>query len=335
MPADDGLAIDFDYWRRYHTPEEVEEITANSTQTMLVSGTYPIHVRLYEQRGAAATVLIASSLLSYGLHLARLELPFFRVGFNVVQFDLPGLGQSGGPRGGCTVPEFVQAWRDAAAFASRRFGEPLFALGVGEDGVTCYYALANAPHIRAISVHNLFEYGEPGSVQGQGPHWMVRAKAFGLGALSRLRPSTALDGTRIVPWEWIYGGPGDRQMIELLEQDPLSLRRVELRMAHSILERRSPPVPFERCRTPVQVIASDRNRVCPFELVTRNYERLGGPKELVVLEGRPQWEFNRPFHEAYCAHVMRWFEANGAARLGVNGHEPAAAGTAARRERRP
>ena len=38
----------------------------------------------------------------------------------------------------------------------------------------------------------------------------------------------------------------------------------------------------------------------------------GGPKELITLEGKPQWELNREFHEAYCAHVIRWFEANGA-----------------------
>ena len=34
--------------------------------------------------------------------------------------------------------------------------------------------------VRAISVHNLFEYGEPDAVQGQGPYWMVRVKAAAL-----------------------------------------------------------------------------------------------------------------------------------------------------------
>jgi hypothetical protein len=62
----------------------------------------------------------------------------------------------------------------------------------------------------------------------------------------------------------------------------------------------------------VQVIASNRNLVCPYELVTRNYQRLGCPKELVTLDGKPQWELNREFHELYCGHVIRWFEANGA-----------------------
>jgi pimeloyl-ACP methyl ester carboxylesterase len=257
--------------------------------------------------------VIASSILSYGLHLIRLQAPFFRAGFNVVQFDFPGLGQSGGARGGGTVREFLRCWRDALAFAHLRFGDPMYVMGVGEDGVTGYYVSANKPHVRAMSVHNLFEYGEPDAVQGQGPYWMVRAKAAALRIAALVRPTTELPGTQAVPWEWIFAGPGDEEGIRLLQGDPLCLRTAQIRMISSILERLPPPVPFEQCRTPVQVIASNRNLVCPYELVTRNYQRLGGPKELITLDGKPQWELNREFIEMYCGHVIRWFQDNGAA----------------------
>jgi len=279
---------------------------------MIVSGGLPVHVRLWVQSESAPTLVMGSSILSYGLHLVRLQAPFFRAGFNVVQFDFVGLGQSGGPRGGCTVRDFVRCWRDALAFAHLRFGEPLYVMGVGEDGVTGYYAAANKPHVRAMSVHNLFEYGEPDAVQGQGPYWMVRAKAAALKLGSTLSPTTEMPGTQAVPWEWIFAGPGDDEGIRLLQGDPLSLRTIQLKMVSSILEKLPPPVPFEACRTPIQVIASDRNLVCPYPLVIRNYERLGAPKELVTLPGRPQWELNRAFHEEYCAHVVRWFDAHGA-----------------------
>jgi pimeloyl-ACP methyl ester carboxylesterase len=246
------------------------------------------------------------------LHLFRVQAPFFRAGFNVVQFDFPGLGQSGGPRGGCTVRDFLRCWRDALAYAHLQFGDPMYLMGVGEDGVTGYYIGANKPHVRAISVHNLFEYGEPDAVQGQGPYWMVRAKATALRIAALVRPTTEMPGTQAVPWEWIFAGPGDDEGIRLLQGDPLSLHTIQIRMVSSILEKLPPPTPFEQCHTPVQVIASNRNLVCPYELVTRNYRRLGGPKELITLDGRPQWELNREFNELYCNHVIRWFEANGA-----------------------
>jgi pimeloyl-ACP methyl ester carboxylesterase len=306
----DGPATD--YWKQYYTPDEVEEVESNTQTTMIVSGGLPVHVRLWVQPKAAPTVVIGSSILSYGLHLIRVQAPFYRAGFNVVQFDFPGLGQSGGPRGGCTVRDFLRCWRDAMAFAHLQFGDPMYVMGVGEDGVTGYYIGANKPHVRAISVHNLFEYGEPDAVQGQGPYWLVRAKAAALSVAALVRPTTEMPGSQAVPWEWIFGGPGDDEGIRLLHGDPLSLHTIQIRMVSSILEKLPPPTPFEQCRTPVQVIASNRNLVCPYELVTRNYQRLGGPKELITLDGRPQWELNREFHELYCAHVIRWFEANGA-----------------------
>ncbi len=301
-----------DYWKQYYTPEEIDEVESNTQTTMIVSGGLPIHLRLWIQSKPAPTVVIGSSILSYGLHLVRVQAPFYRAGYNVVQFDFPGLGQSGGPRGGCTVRDFLRCWRDALAYAHLQFGDPMYLMGVGEDGVTGYYVGANKPHVRAISVHNLFEYGEPGAVQGQGPYWVVRAKAAALRLAALARPTTEMPGRQAVPWEWIFGGPGDDEGIRLLQGDPLSLHTIQLRMVSSILEKLPPPTPFEQCRTPVQVIASNRNLVCPYELVTRNYQRLGGPKELITLDGRPQWELNREFHELYCGHVIRWFDANGA-----------------------
>ncbi len=301
------------HWRRYYTPAEVEEVVENTQTTMLISGGCPVHVRVWEQERPreAMTVVIGSSILSYGLHLVRIQAPFFRAGFNVVQFDFPGLGQSGGPRGGGTVGEFICVWRDALAFAQLRYGDSLCVMGVGEDGVTGYYAGANQPHVRAISVHNLFEYGEPDAVQGQGPYWMVRAKAAGLAAAVAAAPAATMPGTDAVHWDWVFGATDDQEQIELLQADPLSLSKVELRMLRSILERRRPAVAFEDCRTPVQVIVSERNKVCPEQLVLRNYARLGGEKEVVRLAGKPQWELNREFQEAYCAPVMRWFSAHG------------------------
>ena len=72
-----------------------------------------------------------------------------------------------------------------------------------------------------------------------------------------------------------------------------------------------PPVPFEACRTPVQVIASEYNRIWRHNVVAHNYRRLAGPKELVTLRGARQWEYNAEFAERYATHVIRWFKANG------------------------
>ncbi len=171
---DAGLASD--HWHAYYTPDEVQEVRAASTTTMVVSGHHPLHVRMYRQPDTAPTVVMAHGMLVYGLALIRLQLPFYRAGFNVVQFDIPGMGQSGGPRAGCTTQDIFAAWDTMLSFAAAEFGAPLHAMGVAEDGVTCYYVAANRPQIATISVHTLFEYGDLGGVHWLGKPWKIRMK---------------------------------------------------------------------------------------------------------------------------------------------------------------
>jgi hypothetical protein len=71
------------------------------------------------------------------------------------------------------------------------------------------------------------------------------------------------------------------------------------------------PVPYAACRTPVQVIASEANRIWCYDAVVANFERLAGVKQLVTLAGAGQWEYNREFHERYAARAIEWFAANG------------------------
>jgi alpha-beta hydrolase superfamily lysophospholipase len=308
---DAGLADE--RWKKYFDADEIAAILDNTTTTMIVSGAYPVHVRLWSQPDRAPTVLIASSLLGYGLEQARWQLPFFRAGFNVLQFDFPGIGQSGGPRGGCTVTDWVSAWDDATAFAEARFGRPLYGMGVAEDGLTCYYANANKPAVQAISVHVLYEHGDPDAQSYQGPPLLVRFGALALGFGHRVRPSSTIPLERVMRYSDVFEEPGDADLARALAEDPLSLKHFGLRMAASMVARHPPRVAFEQCRTPVQVIASERNKLFPYRMVKRTYNQLGGPKELVTLSGKGMWGLSREFNDDYCAHVIRWFNANGAA----------------------
>jgi hypothetical protein len=72
-------------------------------------------------------------------------------------------------------------------------------------------------------------------------------------------------------------------------------------------------VPFEECRTPVQLINSELNTIWPIGINDRTYARLGGPKEIVTLEGMDQWSLSTEFAAAYAGHVLRWFNSVDAA----------------------
>src|SRR3989442_12601333 len=109
-------------------------------------------------------MVMAHGILPYGLMFARLPLLFHRAGFNVVNFDIPGYGLSGGTRGGFTMTGLIETWKDIAGWVHGEFADPLYVLGPAEDGVTPYYALANDPRGRAMSIHVFLEYGDRGTL---------------------------------------------------------------------------------------------------------------------------------------------------------------------------
>src|SRR5438105_8172897 len=141
--GDAGLA--HHHWKTFYTPEEVEEIIAATSTTMIVAGNVPIHVRIYTRSVDAPTIIMSHPMLPYGLLLARLQLPFYRAGYNVVQWDLPGWGQSGGARANCPIPDFIRTWHATIAFARTRFHGPLSAIGSPEDSPPCSSFPAHPP----------------------------------------------------------------------------------------------------------------------------------------------------------------------------------------------
>jgi alpha-beta hydrolase superfamily lysophospholipase len=299
-------------WKNLYTPAEIEEIVSFSDTTMFASGPYPIHVRIFRQPHAAPTVVMSHPMLLYGLLLAQIQLPFFRAGFNVIQWDLPGWGQSGGPRAGCPMDDFIVAWRDAIDFAVGLVGGPIYTMGIAEDSVTSYYSLANHPQVQAMSLHTIHQFGDPRALRWHGPPWLIRLKAMGLFVATKLRPTYSIEAHDALPWDAIFSGPGADRFLKIFDEDPIRVQHFEFRLGASMLRRMPPEVKFEDCRTPVQVILSENSRLWPAEMNLEYFERLGGPKELINLAGTEHWVFTREFHELYCAHIIRWFKQNGA-----------------------
>jgi pimeloyl-ACP methyl ester carboxylesterase len=294
------------HWHGYYDPDEVAEIESALRTTSIQSGTDRLCVRIYDQPGDVPTVLIAHGLLGYGLSFARFHLPFWRHGWRVVQFDLPGMGESTGTRGAATVPRMIAAWRDVAAWAVDRYPGPFAAAGNAEDGVVAYYALANDPAINALSVHTLFEYGDPHAVGWVHPA-LVRTLRPAFAAIERIYPRASLPGQWTIPWPGVFAGRDDARYRRHLAADRYSLRRGRVSLGLTLMTPRKPAVAFEDCTTPVQVVISRQSRIWPAGGVRSSAERLGGPREIIEIDA-PHWEASRQFHDEYCRMVTSWFE---------------------------
>jgi len=301
-----GLADDF--WHNYYDQAEVDEILAKISHTTIPSSGLPLAVRAYLQDGPAPTVMMLQGLLPHGLALAKYHLAFHRAGYNVINADPPGFGLSGGPRGGPTIPGMVQMWRDLKAFTVKELGsDRLFAGATAEDSVTAYYALANDPDIKAMSLHVLLEYGDVENLHFAGTGLKVRSMMLGARLANFLRLDIRWNAHKTVPWDDIIDPHH-----ETYDRDPLKITTYGVGLAATMSKRWSPPVPFEECRTPIQMVASEKSQLWPVEHVRKAYERLGSPvKEFVLMEGAPQWSLQPAFVDEWMGNVLRFFKANG------------------------
>jgi pimeloyl-ACP methyl ester carboxylesterase len=302
--GDAGLASG--YWRQLYTPAEVDAIVETSASTLIVSGRQPVHVRVYMQSEPAPTVLLGHGLLRYGLFLGHVHLALHKSGFNVVQFDMPGFGMSGGARGACSPATLVEAWETVLAFTHDRFGFPLYLLGLDEDCSFVYNIAANRPEVAAASLHVLLDPATPS--------WGLPAWLTELEQTARQSPGEILtDAAELLPWSDYFAGPQDSTLLGTLRDDPLGPHALAPELMHAAVAGLPPTVAFEDCRTPIQVVTSEKDRVWPYEMVVHNFARLGGPKELVTLTAAPHWDLSRQFADAYCAHAIAWFRGHVAA----------------------
>jgi len=308
---DAGLADS--YWRQYLTPDEVAEAEEAIRVTGVIYGEVPVHVRVYHRSDDAPTIAAPHGLIVYGLLCTRLHLAFWRAGFNVVSWDFPGFGQSGGPAYGPTIGSMIGVWQQMIDWASAQYGgEQIYVVGLAEDGVTGYYASANNPKVRAISCHHLLEFGDIENVAWVNPRWMRYVQGWGIAVIEKLAPWATFNAEKAVPWEAIFSSEEDQAAYALYKRDPLRIKRYNVHLARDLFKRRRPPVPFEECRTPVQLITSELNKIWPPHINEGTLTRLGGEKELIMLHGLDQWSVSREFNDTYAGHVMSWFERFGA-----------------------
>ena len=252
------------YWQQYFTADEVAEIEAAVRTTGLVYEDSPVHVRVYWHGPEAPTILSPHGLIVYGFLCGRLHLNFHRQGYNVISWDFPGFGQSGGPRHGPTIESMIEVWRLMIPWASSQVGDAqVFVVGLAEDGVTGYYAAANHPLVRAMSLHHLLEFGDMNNVGWIFPRWSRRPQGWGVAVLEKLAPWARFNAEKAVPWEAIFAAEEDAAAYELYRRDPLADPALQRASCPRALQAADSPVRFEACRTPVQLITSAKNNIWP------------------------------------------------------------------------
>lgn len=305
----------YEYWRTYADDAANRRADAIRESHALRSTGVTLHVDVYPQPARGAPLVVFNhGAAGYGRMFVGLALALHDRGYTVVLPDQRGQGLSGGVRGDSTITECAQNVVDVTRWASVRYGGPVFIAGGSIGGSLAYYAQAAGAPAQAIACLNLFDFGK---------------LADGL-AISRLAPMATLPGVvRLlpalvatapvigwlrVPFNWVgkFEDLVDERDVALQAKwsaDPIPPRLISVRALASMAVT-PPAIPLEQNTIPALVLNQGGDRMVDPAVTRRNYERLGGPKHYVELEGFGHWSQQPAFSEQIVEAMDAWFRAH-------------------------
>lgn len=277
------------YWRRYleHLPPEARLRPADSlTEERLRLASFDVHVDRLAARGPSrGTVVLVHGGGGNGRLLMSFARPIAEAGWEVVAPDLPGFGLTAPLDGaGVQVADWVDVVRGLASELRGTTGRPVFLLGMSVGSLVAYNAAATGAPVDGIAVTMLPDPAEGRAQRAMAGGWWTAHVLAPLGRWTawlsdpirvRLRSFVTLDV--MTP---------DTAVVRLLRDDPLiGGRAVRMGLLRSFLRIRL-AVPPEDFRTvPLLLVHPGDDRWTPVALSQPVFDRLCGPKRLVVLEG--------------------------------------------------
>jgi alpha-beta hydrolase superfamily lysophospholipase len=287
---------EIDYWRKYQRflPERLRLAPGREpTEEWWSWRGADIHLDRYPAPTAPVTVVFLHGAGGY----SRLLAPFGQMlqahGYEVVMPDLPGYGLSVAPSALFSYARWVDCAADLAAAEIQRTGRPVVLAGMSVGGYLSYLAAAQGRQAAGVMATTLAD-PRLRIVRNQFARspWQVRL----LGPLLPLLAT--LFGSLRLPVRWFANMKGianDPEVIRLVCADPLGGgNRMPFRFLHSILAIRPAiePEAFDLC--PVLLVHPADDRWTTIEASRPFFDRIKGPKELVMLENCGHYPIEEP-----------------------------------------
>jgi alpha-beta hydrolase superfamily lysophospholipase len=252
-----------------------------------------IHLDRYAAPAAPLTVVMLHGAGGCGRLLSPLGLMLQGHGYEVVAPDLPGYGLSLIPKGLFAYERWVDCVADLAEAETRRSGRPVVLFGLSIGGYLAYLAAAQGRKAEGVIATTLADPRLP----------MVRDQFAKHPRLNRviypLLPFlTAVFGGLRLPVRWfcnMQGVANDPEVVRLLCDDPVGAGKwVPLRFLRSVMAIRPAiePEAFDLC--PVLLAQPAADRWTTIEASRPFFDRIKGPRELVMLENCGHFPIEEP-----------------------------------------
>ena len=275
-----------------------------------------IHLDRFEVATAPVKVVVLHGAGANGRIMAPASVIAQRHGYETVAPDLPGYGLTTVPRGRMTYQLWIDCVVDLVRAELLRDDRPVVLFGVSLGGILAYQAAATiardypalAPRLRGLIATTLADPTEPATRRD-----FARHPLLGIGGLWLLEHLSLITDGLPVPMRLVA-----------------KMDRISNQPALSALVMRDPrgggawvPARFLRTlMTTAPVLAPEQFDVCPvllahagvdrmtnIEISRRFFDRLPGPKRMVVLDGASHMPTEQPGVQQLEDEVLRHLEA--------------------------
>jgi alpha-beta hydrolase superfamily lysophospholipase len=310
------------YWHRYREalpPEARVPHPDTLREERIRVASFDVHLdRLPAHDSARGTVILVHGGGGNGRLLMSFARPIAAAGWDIVAPDLPGFGLTAPLDGaGVHVNDWVTVVRELARIIRAETSRPVFLVGMSVGSLVAYNAAATGAPVDGIAVTMLPDPADRRVRRAMAGGWwtanvlapMGRWTAWVSDAMRvRLRQVVALDV--MTP---------DTTVVRLLREDPLiGGRAVRMGLLRSFLGIRLAVPPEDFTTVPLLLVHPGEDRWTPLALSRPTFERVCGPKRLVVLEGAPHLPVTPPGAWATLQDALREFlvDPNGATARG-------------------
>jgi alpha-beta hydrolase superfamily lysophospholipase len=252
-----------------------------------------VHLDRLAAPDAAVKVIVLHGAGAYGRVMAPVAVLAQRYGYETVAPDLPGYGLTRVPRGQLDYGLWIDCVCDLVDAELARDGKPIVLFGVSLGGLLAYQVAARSRKVIGLVATTLADPREPAVRAGFARHPLLGTD--GLWLLDTLAP--VLDGLPL-PMAWmsrmnhISNKP---DLSALAAADPFGGGNwVPARFLRTLLTTAADlePEQFDVC--PVLLAHPGDDRMTDIALSRRFFERLAGPKRMVVLDGASHMPTEHP-----------------------------------------
>ncbi|MCB9558762.1 MAG: alpha/beta fold hydrolase [Deltaproteobacteria bacterium] len=275
------------------------------------SGNAVLQLTQIEVANPRGVVVFLPGTNAYSLLYAEVLTMWADAGYTVIGVDPRGHGRSSGARGSYTVRELLADATAALNDARERWSAPLFIGGSSQGAIVALYLATAQDDLAGAFCHNVADLADPRSVECTRSPRLFRYARWLLPLLGQTIPELPIPLSVYLD---LQREPvsGFSSAVELLGLDPLLTPYVRAKTL-AALAVAAPPRPLESLRTPVFVLHGARDQIFPATYVQHIFRRIGGPKQLHVVERGHHYTIIDDIPR-YRDALLRWMDVQRAAR---------------------